>query len=132
MSGGATSVGMYVIQLAKLAGYKVVASASPKSFDLVRSYGADAVVSYHDFPKALEEIRRVTGGRGVALGVDCVGGKPNVQFAVDAFGPEGGLLTSIMIGGKSHRSEVTIDQVLLYRYLGRVRLSSHQGLYIFD
>lgn len=31
-------------QLAKLAGYKVIATASPKNFDLVKSYGADEVV----------------------------------------------------------------------------------------
>lgn len=33
-----------ITQLAKLAGYKVIATASPKNFDLVKSYGADEVV----------------------------------------------------------------------------------------
>lgn len=114
---------MFVIQLARLAGFKVVASCSPKSFDLVKSYGADLVVSYHDPEAALARIKEATaGGAGVKLGADCVGGKPNVRFAVDAFGPEGGLLSSIIPGGKSHRADVNIDQVLLYRYLGKVSL----------
>ena len=35
---------MFAVQLAKLLGYKVIATASPKNFDLVKSYGADEVV----------------------------------------------------------------------------------------
>lgn len=42
--GGSTAVGMFAVQLAKLAGYKVIATASEKNFDLVKSYGADEVV----------------------------------------------------------------------------------------
>ena len=117
-------MGMFVIQLAKIVGYRVIASASSRSFDLVKSYGADHVVSYADHQAALKEIHSITGG-GVNIGVDCVGGKPNVKFAVDAFGKEGGVLTSILPGGKSHRSNVEFKDVLLYRYLGKVR---HNGL----
>lgn len=118
-------MGLFVIQLARLAGFKVVASCSPKSFDLVKSYGADLVVSYHDTEAALSQIKDATaGGPGVKFGADCVGGKPNVRFAVDAFGPEGGLLTSIIPGGKPHRADVKIDQVLLYRYFGKVSLAA--------
>ena len=119
VSGGATSVGMFVMQLARIAGYRVIASASTRSFDLVKSYGAEHVVSYADHAAALKEIHAVTGG-GVNIAVDCVGGKPNVRFAVDAFGKNGGVLTSILPGGKSHRSDVTFKDILLYRYLGKV------------
>ncbi len=42
--GGSSSVGLYTIQLAKLAGYKVIVTASPHSEKLVKSYGADEVV----------------------------------------------------------------------------------------
>jgi NADPH:quinone reductase-like Zn-dependent oxidoreductase len=48
--GGSTAVGMFAVQLAKLAGYKVVATASPKNFDLVKSYGADEVVDVSGGP----------------------------------------------------------------------------------
>jgi NADPH:quinone reductase-like Zn-dependent oxidoreductase len=41
--GGSTSVGSNAIQLARNAGYRVVATASPHNFDYVRSLGADAV-----------------------------------------------------------------------------------------
>lgn len=110
---------MFVIQLAKLAGFRVIASASPKSFDLVKSFGAEHVVSYADHAAALKEIHTITEG-GVVKAIDCVGGKPNMRFAVDAFGDKGGVLTTILPGGKSHKSEVKVKDVLLYRYLGKV------------
>jgi NADPH:quinone reductase-like Zn-dependent oxidoreductase len=46
--GGSTSVGTNGIQLARCAGYRVLATASPRNFDYVRSLGAEAVVDYHD------------------------------------------------------------------------------------
>lgn len=109
---------MFVIQLARISGFRVIASASPRSFDIVKSYGAEHVVSYADHPAAIKEIHTVTGG-GVNHAVDCVGGKPNIRFAVDAFGDKGGVLTSTLLGGKSHRPEVILKEILLYRYLGK-------------
>ncbi|WP_432825486.1 zinc-binding alcohol dehydrogenase family protein [Dactylosporangium sp. CA-092794] len=46
--GGSTSVGSNAIQLARGAGYRVVATASPRNFDYVRSLGAAAAVDYRD------------------------------------------------------------------------------------
>lgn len=43
------SVGMFAIQLAHAAGYKVVTVASPRNFELVRSLGADAVFDVSSF-----------------------------------------------------------------------------------
>ena len=37
------SVGMFALQLAKVAGYKVVTVASPRNFDLCKALGADYV-----------------------------------------------------------------------------------------
>ena len=45
--GGSTSVGSNAIQLARCAGYRVLATASPRNFDYVRSLGAEAAVDYH-------------------------------------------------------------------------------------
>ncbi|KAK4930436.1 hypothetical protein LTR66_016109, partial [Elasticomyces elasticus] len=39
---GGSNVGLFAIQLAKRAGYKVIVTASPRSFDIVKRYGADA------------------------------------------------------------------------------------------
>lgn len=122
VSGGSTAAGLFVIQLARLAGFRVIATASPRSFDLVKNYGAEHVVSYADLPAAIKQIQEVTGG-GVTIGMDCVGGKENLRFAVNAFGPNGGKITSILPGGKSHRQDVQLEDILLYRYLGKVKPS---------
>jgi NADPH:quinone reductase-like Zn-dependent oxidoreductase len=42
--GGSTSVGINAIQLVRNAGYRVVATSSPRHFDYLRSLGADSVV----------------------------------------------------------------------------------------
>lgn len=39
------SVGMLAIQLAKVAGYKVITTCSPHNFDLVKALGADHVAN---------------------------------------------------------------------------------------
>ncbi|MFD1722364.1 zinc-binding alcohol dehydrogenase family protein [Amnibacterium endophyticum] len=44
--GGSTSVGSQAIQLAVAAGYEVIATASPRNFDHVRSLGAAEVFDY--------------------------------------------------------------------------------------
>lgn len=46
VNGAASAVGIFVVQLARLAGYRVFASASPRSFELVESFGADQVFDY--------------------------------------------------------------------------------------
>ena len=61
---GSTAVGLFAIQIAKKAGCTVVATASPHSFDLVKSYGADHVFDYRsssaakDIKKAFPTISR--------------------------------------------------------------------------
>lgn len=38
-----SSVGLNAVQFAKLGGYHVIGTSSPKNFDTVKSYGADVV-----------------------------------------------------------------------------------------
>lgn len=40
--GGSTSVGLYALQFLKASGYTPVSVSSPKSYDLVKKYGAAA------------------------------------------------------------------------------------------
>ena len=53
--GRSTSVGSNAIQLARNAGYRVVATASPHNFDHVPSLGAAVAVDYHSLT-AVDEI----------------------------------------------------------------------------
>jgi NADPH:quinone reductase-like Zn-dependent oxidoreductase len=57
MYAGLTAASLFAIQLAKLAGYTLVTTCSPHNFDLVKSYGADAVYDYHSH-SALEDIKK--------------------------------------------------------------------------
>ncbi len=46
---------MFAIQLAHLAGYKVVTTASPRNLELCKSLGADAVFDVRRFPNLLRQ-----------------------------------------------------------------------------
>ncbi|MET3898184.1 NADPH2:quinone reductase [Devosia sp. UYZn731] len=80
--GGAGGVGHVAIQLAKALGAKVFTTVREDNFEFVRSLGADVVIDYRkgDY---LSAIMRETGGRGVDVVFDTVGGdtlsrSPNV------------------------------------------------------
>ncbi|KAL0941961.1 zinc-binding oxidoreductase [Colletotrichum truncatum] len=59
--GGATSVGNYAIQLAKLSGLRVITTASPKNHEQLKSLGADVVLDYHG--DWVEEAKKITEGK---------------------------------------------------------------------
>ncbi|RSH93061.1 hypothetical protein EHS25_007414 [Saitozyma podzolica] len=79
VQGGSSSVGLFAVQLAKLIGYKVIATSSPHSFDLVKSYGADAVVDYHDVAEAVAQIKQVTGEGSPARSTEIAERRANVK-----------------------------------------------------
>lgn len=71
--GGAGGVGSIAIQLAKAMGARVVATARASNHDFIRSLGADEVIDHQseDYVAAVGEI---TGGRGVDVVFDTIGG----------------------------------------------------------
>ncbi|KAM0549491.1 hypothetical protein ACHAPJ_009307 [Fusarium lateritium] len=52
---GSSGVGSNAIQLAKAAGFRVIATCSPHNFDHVKSLGAEVVFDYND-PSAIDQI----------------------------------------------------------------------------
>ncbi|THU84489.1 GroES-like protein [Dendrothele bispora CBS 962.96] len=80
VSGGASSVGMFVIQFASLTGMRVIATASPKNFDLVKSLGASAVIDYHA-PDAVQQILDAAGPAGVDYAYDAISFGDSVKIA---------------------------------------------------
>ncbi|AMV48313.1 NADPH:quinone reductase [Paraburkholderia caribensis] len=88
VAGGAGSVGAYAVQLAKRAGYHVVATvSSDQKADIARDLGADAVINYrtHDLPR---EVSLITGGRGVDRIVE-VNLASNARFYTQLLKPQG-------------------------------------------
>lgn len=59
--GGASSVGSNAVQLAAAAGYKVVSTASPKNFEVVRALGADAVFDYKSDTAVRDIVQELDG-----------------------------------------------------------------------
>ena len=81
--GAAGGAGLAAVQIAKLMGARVIAVASSEDkLALCRTHGADETVDYRagDLKDAL---RSLTGGHGVDVVYDCVGG-PHAEAAVRA------------------------------------------------
>jgi NADPH2:quinone reductase len=87
-SGGA---GQAAIEIAKLMGARVIAGASgPEKLAICKAAGADEVVDY-DAEDLKAALRRLTGGHGVDVVYDCVGG-PYAEPAVRALAWQGRFL----------------------------------------
>lgn len=81
--GGATSVGMNAIQLARNAGYDVIATSSPRNAALLQRLGARAVVDYHD-PDITDQIIQHLNGRLLAGTLAIVRGTLRHAITVNA------------------------------------------------
>ena len=72
--GAAGGVGTTAIELGKLMGAKVIAAASSaEKLDLCKSLGADEVINYNE-ESLKDRIKELTGGKGVDVVYDPVGG----------------------------------------------------------
>jgi NADPH2:quinone reductase len=72
---GAGGVGSAAIQLGVAAGARVIASAgSPEKLEICRRLGAEHVVDYTAEPDFAPRVNEITGGRGVDVVYDPVGG----------------------------------------------------------
>ena len=71
--GGAGGVGHVAIQLAKAIGARVFTTVREENFEFARSVGADVLIDYttEDY---VEAVLRETGGRGVDVVFDTIGG----------------------------------------------------------
>lgn len=120
--GASSSVGLFAVQLAKAMGYKVVAVCGPHNNDLVKSYGADEVVDYHDAEKAKSEIQRITGG-GVTLGFDTISEGSSFDIAVGGFkAGEKGRLNAVLPPSKEAEAlneKVEVVWTLGYTLFGK-------------
>ncbi|EJD36073.1 GroES-like protein [Auricularia subglabra TFB-10046 SS5] len=119
---GATAVGRWLIQLARLSGLRVVATASPRNWDMLRSLGADAVFDYRS-PTVAEDIRAATGGT-LAYGALCEidGTADELRKPAIALRDAGGALSAITlfeIPDLGLDKPVKIDLCLGYTLMGQ-------------
>ena len=119
ISGGASSVGQYAVQFAKLSGLYVIATASERNFSLVRSLGADVVVDYRDPVKAAQQIRDAAP-RPVEHAVDCV--SMGTSFEIVAASLDGkGTIANLTLGSYPLVEGARVLSGVIFDYFGKVR-----------
>lgn len=118
IAGGATSVGQYAVQFAKLSGLRVIATASERNFGLVRSLGADVVVDYHDPVAAAKQIREAAPNLECAA--DCVAEGTSREIVATSLGGQG-TLAHITSQPYPRVEGVRILSSIVYDFIGKVR-----------
>ena len=116
--GGASALGQYAIQFAKLGGLRVVTTASAKNFDLVKGLGADEVFDYRD-EDVVEKIRVATGN-ALEIAFDTVSGGKTPAQVTGAIGDKGGKV-AIVLPYESPRPAVKVTFSILPNLIRRVR-----------
>ncbi|EYB27299.1 hypothetical protein FG05_07249 [Fusarium graminearum] len=118
--GGSSSVGQYAIQIATILGFKTVATCSPHSFDLVKSFGATHVFDYND-PNVVKSIKEVAPGLKYVF--DTIGKQTSSSKASEAIDENGGTLCTVR-PDKSFTENVTeqtkVTPVLVWTTFNRV------------
>ena len=92
--GGASAVGQYAIQFAKLSGLRVLTTASSKNFDLVKGLGADEVFDYRD--EGVVEKIRVATGNALDIAIDTISEGKTPAQVTGAIRDKGGKVAIIL------------------------------------
>lgn len=104
VQAGAGAVGLAAIQLAKKAGAMVLASASSDArLERLKPFGMDHGINYHR-DDLVEQVMRLTGGKGVDLVVDPVGGA-TLAGSLGALGYRG----RVSLVGNAGREPMKVD-----------------------
>ena len=110
--GGSSGIGVAAVQLAKVFGARVFATAgNDEKCKAVEELGAERCVNYkcEDFSKVLKEL---TGGRGVDVVLDMVAAK-YLPSNLDVLADDGRLVVIALLGGA--RAELDMGQILRRR-----------------
>jgi NADPH:quinone reductase-like Zn-dependent oxidoreductase len=106
---GSTTAGLAAISMAKLSGLKVVTTASPHNFDLVKSYGAEAAFDY----KSETVVKDITTRYPhLTRAMDCISEEPSISNCVSALAASGGKVV-ILLQGSSKPSNVEVIHILM-------------------
>ena len=110
--GGASSVGMYAIQFAALAGATVIATASKDNHDLLKSLGAKYTFDYKD-SDVIDQIKKAAGGE-VEYGIDCVSLPETVGQAAKAYGSNGKIGLILPVDKSKSGDSIEHKNVIMY------------------
>jgi NADPH2:quinone reductase len=110
--GGSSGIGTMAIQLAKAFGAKVIVTVGSKAkADACTKLGADYAIDYktQDF---VAEVKTITGGKGVELILDMVGGD-YVERNYDAAAVEGRIVQIALLGGG--KATISVGKLMVKR-----------------
>jgi len=114
---GATSVGMYAIQLAKASGLRVVTTASTDNHDFLKSLGAEECFDYKD-ENVAEKVKKWAGDKGVTSALDCISEKGSTKGAASCM-TGGKVITLLPVDAqKEGITNVEVEGILLYTTFG--------------
>lgn len=91
--GGSTATGTAAIQLLKLSGLDPIVTCSPRSFDLVKSYGAVKAFDYRS-PNCIADIRAFTKN-SLRYALDCITNQDSIKLCYGTIGRTGGKYTAL-------------------------------------
>lgn len=97
---------------------RVITTASPKNFDLVKSFGADEVFDYRD-PEVSKKIREVAGNK-LTKAVDCVSESGTVGLISEALSESEGGTIAVILPVESPKENVKTVLSLGYDLFGKV------------
>ncbi|ETS82458.1 Protein TOXD [Pestalotiopsis fici W106-1] len=113
--GGSTATGTLAIQFAKLSGYHVITTCSPRNFDYVKSLGAHHVVDYNA-PDAAASIREYTKD-SLQLAFDTISLESSAKFCDASLSTKGGDYSALLAVGID-RENVKDRWTLAYTVVG--------------
>ncbi|WP_406001766.1 zinc-binding dehydrogenase [Streptomyces sp. NBC_00829] len=110
---GVGGVGLATLQSARIAGAATIVAVdiSPEKESLAREAGATEYVVASD--STAKEIRKLTGGRGADVAVECVGRATTIRTAWEST-RRGGRTTVVGIGGRDQ--QVTFNALELFHW----------------
>jgi NADPH:quinone reductase-like Zn-dependent oxidoreductase len=107
---GTGGVSIYALQLAKVAGARViVTSSSDEKLARAKALGADHGVNYVTHPDWDKEVKKITGGHGADIIVE-VGGTGTIEKSLSAAAIGGGIAVIGILSGV--QSQISLFQVL--------------------
>ncbi|KAK2592575.1 hypothetical protein QQS21_009720 [Conoideocrella luteorostrata] len=115
--GGSTATGTLAIQYAKLSGYTVLATSSPRNFELLKSLGADLIFDYND-PQVAQKIRKLTDNK-LVLAFDTISTAESAQICADALTTGSGAAYHALLHVKFPRDDVKSTMSVYYTQFGR-------------
>jgi len=121
INGGTSSVGLFAVQLAKLAGLYVITTGSAQNHELLKSLGADATIDYKD-PAWPEKVRELSHDN-LQHAFDCIAEVETMTAVAKAISPaKGGHIVTIL--PRKHEelpaefTKVKVESTIVYTVFG--------------